>query len=118
MSPAILRSSAVPRPVCWVLLRGGGDSAYHGVPQNENGQLGVLFPHEINVLQAVPDEDVEIRDNHTITLALPMASCRGEGERASKSIEAAAATEKGFSRNVPVGLLLSQPDPLLQSPLN
>lgn len=44
----------------WVLLGGVGDGAYHGVPQDENRQLGVLFLHEINVLQAVPDEDVEI----------------------------------------------------------
>lgn len=44
----------------WVLLAGVGDSAYHGVPQDENGQPWVLFLHEINVLQAVPDEDVEI----------------------------------------------------------
>lgn len=84
----------MPWHVCWVLPGGGGDSAYHGVPQNENGQLGVLFLHEINVLQAVPDEDVEIWDNHTIALALPMASCRGKGEHASKSIQAVVATER------------------------
>lgn len=45
---------------CPGAVGGIGDGAYHGVPQDENGQLGVLFLHEINVLQAVPDEDVEI----------------------------------------------------------
>lgn len=44
----------------WMLLGGVGDDAYHGVPQDENRQFRVLFLHEINVLQAVPDEDVEI----------------------------------------------------------
>ena len=93
--------------VSWVLPGEVGDGAYHGVPQNENGQLRVLFLHEINMLQAVPDEDVEIRDNHTITLALPMTNCRGKGEHASKSFEAVVAIKKGFSRNMPVRLLLS-----------
>lgn len=40
--------------------RRGGDDAYHGVPQDEDGQPWMIFFHEINVLQAVPDEDVEI----------------------------------------------------------
>lgn len=102
--PAIHKNTTVLRHVSWVLPGGVGDCAYHGVPQNENGQLGVLFLHEINVLQAVPDEDVEIWDNHTITLALPMANCRGKGEHASKWFEAVVAIKKGFSKNMPVRL--------------
>lgn len=50
----------LPWHVSRALPGGVGDGAYHGVPQNENGQLRVFFLHEINVLQAVPDEDVEI----------------------------------------------------------
>lgn len=60
LSPAIHKSTTVLRHMSCVLPGGVGDGTYHGVPQNENGQLGVLFLHEINVLQAVPDEDVEI----------------------------------------------------------
>lgn len=60
LSPAIHKRTTVLRHVSWVVPGGVGDGAYHGVAQNENGQLGVLFLHEINVLQAVPDEDVEI----------------------------------------------------------
>lgn len=84
-----------------------GAGAYHGVPQNENGQLGVLLLHEIDVLQTVPDEDVEIGDNHAITLALAMANYRGKGEPACQSFEAAVAIQKGFSRSMPVRLLRS-----------
>lgn len=97
LSPAIHKNTTVLRHVSCVLPGGVGDGAYHGVPQNENGQLGVLFLHEINVLQAVPDEDVEIWDNHTITLALPMTNCRGKEEHASKSFEAVVAVEKSLA---------------------
>lgn len=93
--------------VSWVLLGGVGDDAYHGVPQDENRQFRVLFLHEINVLQAVPDEDVEIWDNHTITLTLPMANCRGKGEHTAKSFEAVVTVKKGPGRNKPVGLFRS-----------
>lgn len=105
--PAIHVSTTRLWHMSWVLLGGIGDGAYHGVPQDENGQLGVLLLHEINMLQAVPDEDVEIWDNHTITLALPMANCRGKEEHTARSFEAGVTVKKGPGRNRPVGLFLS-----------
>lgn len=58
--PAACSFTPVLQHTPWTLPGGKGDDAYHGMSQDENGQPGVIFLHEINVLQAVPDEDVEI----------------------------------------------------------
>ena len=48
--------------------------AYHGVAEEEDGDLGVVLLNGVHVLQHVSDKNVEVRYHHPLSLALPVAN--------------------------------------------
>jgi hypothetical protein len=56
-------------------------SAYHGVAQKEDRELGVVLLNHVHMLQYIPDEDVKVRHHHPLPLTLSVANWKGSGER-------------------------------------
>lgn len=52
-----------------------GKMSYHGVAQNEDGQVGVAGLHQVDVLQRVSDVILEILDVHPLPFTLTVADC-------------------------------------------
>lgn len=48
---------------------------YHGVAQDEDWQLWVAGLHQVDVLQRVPDVNLEILDVHPLPFALTVTHC-------------------------------------------
>lgn len=49
--------------------------------QKEDWELWVVLLHDIHVVQHVPDEHLEVRYHHPLSLALPVANWKGRGDR-------------------------------------
>lgn len=52
--------------------------AYHGVAQEEDGDLWVVLLDGVYVLQHISDKNLEVRNHHPLSLALSMANWKRE----------------------------------------
>lgn len=58
--------------------------SYHGVAHDEDGQVGVTWPHQINVLQSISDVKLEIFDVHPVAFTLTMTHWGGNKRKTTK----------------------------------
>lgn len=54
-------------------------SAYHGVAQEEDGDLWVVLLDGVHMLQHISDKNLEVRYHHPLPLTLPMANWKETG---------------------------------------
>lgn len=54
--------------------------AYHGVAQEEDGDLRVVLLDGVHVLQHISDKNLKVRYHHPLSLTLPMADWKEMGK--------------------------------------